>query len=591
MKWQQIFRTKSLEVLLKEMAGEHRLHRVLGPMSLTSLGVGAIIGAGIFAMTGRVAAQNAGPAIMISFIVAGVACMLAAFCYSEFAAMAPVAGSAYTYTYATLGEIWAWMIGWDLILEYAMSCGTVAAHWSHYLNEFLRISFNVTIPEQLMSDPFTKVVMPSGEEVQAFVNLPAMLIMVIITIILVLGIRESAVTNAVLVVVKVVVVLFVIALGVNYINKDNWTKISVDERLPTDLSDYMRRNPDVQKLLPEGSVTTTTTGEEIVTKYSKELSGLPKDELTKIKSLPNELKKWGVLGLFGLQDRLRPLDEKVRSPFMPYGFSGIMVGAALVFFAFIGFDSISTHAEEAIRPQRDVPFGILASLGICTVLYMAVAAVISGMEPYPSIDTKAAVAAAFRKKAEAEQSGMLQASAWLISVGALAGMTSVLLVTFLSQARVFLAMARDGLLPQKIFAVVHPRFRTPHRATILTGVVICLAAGFLPIRLLEEMVSIGTLMAFALVCASVLQLRITKPHLPRPFRCPLLFVVAPLGVLVNVAMMLSLPLDTWLRLVIWLVLGMLIYFCYGFWHSRMGHELEDEMRSHGVSPSDAPMPE
>jgi APA family basic amino acid/polyamine antiporter len=566
--WRQLFRKKSLEVLLKEMAGEHRLHRVLGPMSLTSLGVGAIIGAGIFAMTGRVAADDAGPAIMISFTIAGVACMLAAFCYSEFAAMAPVAGSAYTYTYATLGELWAWMIGWDLILEYAMSCGVVAAHWSHYLNELLQISFGVRIPERFLSDPFTPVEV-DGTMVQAFVNLPAMLIMILITAILVLGIRESAITNAVLVVVKVTVVLFVIGLGVNYINSDNWKNIPVEQRKYSDVRDYLHRNPEVAKLLEGADVTSSTTGTQLFEEHKQAFQSLPEKEQNVVKGLPSEMKKWGLLGLLGFKEMLQPFDESMRSRFMPYGFSGVMVGAAIVFFAFIGFDSISTHAEEAIKPQRDVPLGILASLAICTVLYMAVAAVITGMEPYPSIDTKAAVAAAFRRKAELQQSWALQISAWLIAVGALAGMTSVLLVTFLSQARVFLAMARDGLLPQKIFAVVHPRFRTPHRATMLTGVVICMAAGFLPIKMLEEMVSIGTLMAFVMICASVLQLRITRPELTRPFRCPALFLVAPLGVFVNLAMMAFLPLDTWLRLVSWLALGMVIYFCYGHWHSRI----------------------
>jgi APA family basic amino acid/polyamine antiporter len=254
---------------------------------------------------------------------------------------------------------------------------------------------------------------------------------------------------------------------------------------------------------------------------------------------------------------------------MPYGFSGMMIGAALVFFAYIGFDSISTHSEEAVNPQRDVPLGILASLGICTVLYMLVAGVITGMEPYPEIDTGAPIAAAFRKQADRTNSSLLRASSALISTGALAGMTSVLLVTFLSQARIFLAMARDGLLPMSIFAEVHPKFRTPHRSTMLTGVFIILASGLLPIKLLEEMVSIGTLMAFALVCLSVLVLRITRPEVPRPFRCPAVWIVAPLGALVSLAMMFFLPMDTWLRLGVWLVLGIVFYACYGLHHSTL----------------------
>ena len=266
-----------------------------------------------------------------------------------------------------------------------------------------------------------------------------------------------------------------------------------------------------------------------------------------------------------------------------------MAGAALVFFAYIGFDSISTHSEEAIRPKRDVPFGILASLILCTVLYILMTAVITGMEPYYQIDTGAAVAAAFRHKAEATDSSVLRGSAWLISVGALAGMTSVLLVIFLSQARVFLAMARDGLLPHSIFGVVHEKFRTPHRSTMLTGVLVALAAGFFPVKTLEEMVNIGTLLAFVFVCASVMILRISRPNAERPFRCPALFVVAPLGILVNLAMMMFLPLDTWIRLVVWLFAGLVIYFAYGMWHSTMSHNIEREMKLHGATGSNDPL--
>ncbi len=588
MRWRQFFRRKPLEILLAEMAGEHRLHRVLGPLSLTSLGVGAIIGAGIFAMTGRVAAEDAGPAVVVSFIIAGFACMLAAFCYSEFAAMAPVAGSAYTYTYATLGEIWAWIIGWDLVLEYAMSCSVVAAHWSHYLDEFLWISFGWNIPPQFLSDPFTPVIV-NGVELQAYLNLPAILVMAAITLVLVIGIRESALTNAVLVLVKMVVVLFVIVLGWNYVKYSNWTSIPVEQRKVSDVTDYLDRNSDIAAQVPAGSVGTLTTGEDLLEQQPALGASLSRAERLEVKQLPNEAKKWGLLGVLGVKKWLQPLDEAVRSPFFPYGFSGLMIGAALVFFAFIGFDSISTHAEEAVRPQRDVPIGILTSLVVCTLLYVLVAGVITGMEPYPEIDLEASVAAAFRKRAEIDNNPLLQASAWIIALGALAGMSSVLLVTFLSQARIFLAMARDGLLPHCIFGVVHERYRTPHRSTMLTGVSICLVSGILPIRMLEEMVSIGTLMAFVLVCASVLMLRITRPEVHRPFRCPIIFVVAPLGVLVNLAMMAFLPLDTWLRLVIWLAIGLVIYFSYGYRYSRMGHELQRQMQTQGLSPTDAPL--
>lgn len=564
----QLFRRKSIETLLSEMHGEQRLHRVLGPVQLTSLGVGAIIGAGIFAMTGRVAAEDAGPAVMISFIVAGIACGLAALCYSEFAAMVPVAGSAYTYTYATLGELAAWIIGWDLILEYGMSCATVAAHWTHYFNEFLDVMIGWKIPPQLISDPFTPVIV-GDQVIQAWVNFPAMVIIALVTYVLVIGIRESAVTNTILVIVKLAVVLFVIALGVGYVQSKNYTEIPVEKRRASTLADYLDQHPVIKQNLPANTVTPYTSGDELLAAQPALFTGLSEVEKADLKTIPSEVKKLGMIGILGVKDKMAALDKSVRSPFMPYGISGIMIGAALVFFAYIGFDSISTHSEEAVNPQRDVPLGIMASLGICTVLYILVAAVITGMEPYYQIDTGAAVAAAFRRQAVLQNSQLLSWSAGFISTGALAGMTSVLLVTFLSQARVFLAMARDGLLPKSIFSVVHPKYRTPHRSTLLTGGMMMLAAGFLPIRMLEEMVSIGTLMAFALVCGSVLILRIRRPELARPFRCPAVWIVAPLGVLVNLLMMLFLPLDTWIRLAVWLALGLVFYFAYGARHSTL----------------------
>jgi APA family basic amino acid/polyamine antiporter len=566
MAWKHLFERKSLEMLHAELHGEQRLHRVLGPVSLTSLGVGAIIGAGIFAMTGRVAANDAGPAVMASFVLAGVACVFAALCYAEFASMAPVAGSAYTYTYATLGEIWAWIIGWDLILEYAMSCAVVAAHWTHYLDEAARTLFGVSLPYAWTSDPFTPHIV-GDETFRAYVNLPAMLVIAAVTYVLVIGIKESALTNTVLVIIKLVVVLFVIGLGAGYVNSANWTQVPVEQRKDVDLPDYLSRHPELAGQLPPQAVTSLTSGQVFVEQHADLLADLSDGERARIAALPNSVKKWGLLGALGIKHLLEPIDDAVRSPFMPYGFSGMMVGAALVFFAYVGFDSISTHAEEAVRPQRDVPLAILTSLVLCTVLYMLVAGVITGMEPYYEIDTNAAVAAAFRKQAEQHDNPFLRAAAGTIAVGALAGMTSVILVTFLSQARVFLAMARDGLLPKSIFAVVHDKYRTPHRSTILTGGIIALVCGFLPIRVLEEMVSIGTLMAFVLVCGSVLILRLRRPELERPFRCPALFVVAPLGILVNLSLMFFLPLDTWIRLAAWLALGLVLYFTYGIRHS------------------------
>jgi APA family basic amino acid/polyamine antiporter len=625
MLWQRLFATKSLETLHKEMQeDEGRLRRVLGPIGLTSLGIGAIIGAGIFVMTGRVAAQDAGPAIVVSYCVAGIGCALAAFCYAEFASMAPVAGSAYTYAYATLGELLAWIIGWDLILEYAMSCATVAASWSKYFNEFLRVCFGEgwVVPSQWCHDRFTQA--------DAYMNLPAVGILLIVTIILVIGIRESALFNTVMVLIKLGVVLFVIAIGVGYVSKSNWTDIPIEARrqpqetaivgvgaFPGMAERYVK---DVEKM-PDGperekriellkkealaqfrlsripivreatekqnhlSPERAKHLDELAAKYRKQLPTNPADEkaVTAIiaeadaKAPEAAAQKWGILRYLGLNTMLVKIDDSVRSNFFPYGFSGMMLGASLVFFAFIGFDSISTHAEEARRPQRDVPFGILASLFLCTILYIAVSAIITGMVPYPEIDEDAAVASAFRQLSDLEGgNSMLRASAGLIAAGGLAGMTSVLLITFLSQARVFLAMARDRLLPPSVFGAVHPRFKTPHISTMLTGLVITVVAAFTPIAVLEEMVNIGTLLAFVIVCGAVLMLRVKRPDAQRPFRCPALFLVAPLGILVNVIMMLFLPIETWGRLVAWLVIGLLIYFGYGYSRSSLGKRLSGQ---------------
>ncbi len=604
----RFFATKSLEMLHAEMAeDEGRLRRVLGPIGLTALGVGAIIGAGIFVMAGRQAAENAGPAIVLSFVIAGLGCALAAFCYAEFAAMAPVAGSAYTYAYATLGELFAWIIGWDLILEYAMSCAVVGAVWTNYFNEFLRVLFDTTIPTYLSSDPFST---PG-----AWFNLPAVVVLAITTAILVKGIKESAASNTALVMIKLAVVLFVIGMGASFVSGANFTDIAEEERiLPAELAlkdtakDYAkgtekaddRRIVDLQKkAMAQYQVTRAETiRTELIAKHelteavekrlattlathSPNLPSTPADQKAVAEILKqaeqrgeaNEADKWGLIGMIGLRKALIGVDDSTRSPFMPYGLSGLMLAASMVFFAFIGFDSISTHSEEAKNPQRDVPLAIIASLVLCTGLYVAMAAVIVGMVPYPTIETKAAVASAFRLHGEATNSSMLKASAGLIATGALAGMTSVILITFLSQARIFLAMARDGLLPRGIFAAVHPRFKTPHISTMLVGAAMALVAAFTPVVELELMVNIGTLFAFVVVCAAVLILRIKRPDHPRPFKCPAVFVVAPLGIVVNVGMMMFLPPITWLRLFGWLAIGMVFYFAYGYWHSRLGKRL------------------
>lgn len=651
-RFSQLFATKSLEQLHREMAeDEGRLRRVLGPVGLTSLGIGAIIGAGIFVMTGRVAADNAGPAVMLSYVIAAFGCAFAAFCYAEFAALAPVAGSAYTYAYATLGELMAWIIGWDLILEYAMSAATVASAWSEYFNELLVVlsGGEWAVPDYLLYDPISKT--------GAWFNLPAVVILLVVTTILVLGIRESAFSNTLLVLVKLGVVIFVIVVGAGYVTARYWTDIPPEERkLPQQqgLPDAVRELAQAEQRAlaavrtiaqahlgesvrefslrvvatgANGPVTLPVPEKRSLEQRASELemqatamyllgrarqiaeeevkSGrataedaerrlaearrrfepdLPKTEedrmraqavldLALVKAREREVEHWGALAEIGADKFLASIDDRTRTNFTPYGLSGVMLGAALVFFAFIGFDSISTHAEEAVKPQRDVPIGIIASLVICTVLYIGVSAVITGMKPYPEIDVKAAVASAFRQKAESE--GGHAALRWagaLIAVGGLAGMTSVLLITLLSQARIFLAMARDGLLPRNVFGTVHEKFKTPHVSTIVTGLVVTVVAALTPIQDLEKMVNIGTLFAFVVVCAAVLLLRVRRPDAVRPFRTPFLWFVAPAGILVNLTMMLFLPVMTWIRLLGWLALGLLIYFGFGWRNSALGRQ-------------------
>lgn len=474
---EQLFNVKSMKLLEEEMRGENRLRRVLGPVTLTALGVGAIIGAGIFVLTGLAANVYAGPALALSFVVAGIGCALAALCYAEFASMVPVAGSAYTYAYATLGELFAWIIGWDLVLEYAVASSTVAHGWAHYLVSFLSL-FGITLPKRWIGTPIefdaTNHVWVHSD---AYCNLPAALIVLAITVILVVGIRESARFNAAMVLVKLAVVFFVIAVGSFYVRPENWR------------------------------------------------------------------------------------------PFLPYGTSGIFRGAAYIFFAYIGFDSVSTHAEEARDPQRDVPIGIITSLAVCTVLYIVVAIVLTGMVSYKDIDLDAPVARAFATRG-------LPVAVFLISSGALVGITSVLLVLLLSQARILFAMARDGLISHDFFGQVHPRFRTPHKATMLTGVFVALVAALFPLKILADLVNIGTLMAFVIVCAAVLIMRRTNPHAARPFRTPFVPVVPLLGMAFNLLMMLYLGWENWLRLFVWLAIGLVIYFTYGRYHSKLAHAHE-----------------
>ena len=482
------------------------MHRALSATNLTTLGIGAIIGAGIFVLTGQAAAQYAGPAIVISFIISGLACLFAGLCYAEFASMIPISGSAYTYAYSTLGEFMAWIIGWDLILEYLFAASTVSVGWSGYMVSFLK-DFGLSIPPQYTAawnsvlvdipkigwKPLTEqlsaslsasgIAVDSLPHVTAILNLPAMFIIAAITILLVIGIKESAGFNNVMVIIKVFVILLFIGIGFFFINKANWHPF-----------------------------------------------------------IPPNTGEWG-----------------------HFGWSGILRGSAVIFFAYIGFDAVSTAAQEAKNPQRDMPIGILGSLGISTVLYILVAIVLTGIVSYTFLNVADPIAVGV----DAMGKGLF----WLrpiIKIAAIAGLSSVVLVMMLGQPRIFYAMSKDGLLPER-FARIHPRFKTPYYSTILTGSVAFVLAGILPINILGELVSIGTLLAFAIVCIGIIFLRVKRPELERPFRTPFVPLVPILGAGICLIQMYSLPLDTWLRLIIWMAIGILIYFTYGLRHSKLKH--------------------
>ncbi len=479
---------KPLDVLMLEATseGEHSLKRSLSALNLTALGIGAIIGAGIFVLTGTAAAQHAGPAIVISFLFAGLGCAFAGLCYAEFASMIPIAGSAYTYGYATLGEFFAWIIGWDLILEYLFAASTVAVGWSGYFSRLLA-DIGLPIPEAFANAPFRVEGTHTFISTGAIVNVPAVVLVLGLTALLVVGIRESAGFNNAIVAVKLSIVLLVIGFGFRYVHPANWHPFIPPQAL--------------------------------------DAAGVP------------------LKGVFG--------------------WSGIFAGAGVIFFAYIGFDAVSTAAQEAKNPSRDLPIGILASLVICTVLYILMALVMTGMTPFTTLNVAEPVYVAL-----ASAGPGLSWLKYLTTVGACAGLASVVLVMLMGQPRIFYAMSRDGLLPEA-FGRVHPRFKTPYIATIITGVVAAAVAGLFPIGLLGELVSIGTLLAFVIVCAGVLVLRHTNPGVHRPFRTPFVPFVPVGGILVCGYLMYSLPRDTWLRLIIWMAIGLTIYFSYGRFHSKL----------------------
>ncbi|HCI79685.1 MAG TPA: amino acid permease [Ktedonobacter sp.] len=469
-----LWRIKSVNRILEQSDESERqgtgLKRTLGPLSITAMGIGAIVGTGIFVLTGVAAAKYAGPGLILSFVVAGIVSGLAAICYAEFASTVPVAGSAYTYSYATLGELIAWIIGWDLILEYAVGAGAVSIGWSGYVTDLFKSAFGVTLPMALTASPFAG----------GIINLPAFLIILVITGLLILGTSESTTVNNIIVAIKLLVIIFFIIVGAGHINPANW------------------------------------------------------------------------------------------HPFLPFGAGGIFSGASIIFFAYIGFDQISTSAEEARNPSRDMPLGIILSLLVCTVLYIAVTAILTGVASYKTLNVASPVSHALIELG-------LNAAGAIISVGAICGLTTVLIVLLFGQSRIFFSMSRDGLLP-RAFSIIHPRFRTPYLSSLIIGVVVALIAGFIPIDVVAELTNIGTLAAFVLVSAGVLILRRTQPNLRRAFRVPFVPVLPILSIIASFVLIVSLPLVTIIRFIVWLAIGLVVYFVYSRRHSRLEHDEVEETR-------------
>ncbi|MFL5660955.1 MAG: amino acid permease [Ktedonobacteraceae bacterium] len=453
--WSKLWRVKSTELILKQSDQQERgLKRTLGPISITMMGIGAIVGTGIFVLTGVAAAKYAGPGLIFSFVLAGIVSGLAAICYAEFASSVPIAGSAYTYSYATLGEFIAWIIGWDLILEYSVGAAAVSIGWSGYITDLLKGAFGITLPKALTASPFAGGIL----------NLPAMLIILLVTGLLILGTSESSKVNNVIVAIKLAVIVFFLVVGFGHINPANWT------------------------------------------------------------------------------------------PFLPFGAGGIFKGAAIIFFAYIGFDQISTSAEESRNPSRDMPLGIFLSLLICTLLYILVTATLTGVVSYTQLDVASPVSHAMILLG-------LNAAGSIISIGAICGLTTVLLILLFGQSRIFFSMSRDGLLPG-LFSRIHPRFRTPYLSSLLIGVVVAVLAGLTPIDVVAELTNIGTLAAFVLVSLAVIILRRTQPNLHRGYRVPFVPVIPILSMLGSLLLIVSLPVVTMIRFIVWLAIGLIIYFLY-----------------------------